>query len=472
MGLDVGTSTTKFIVSRLLIENRGNSFTLPACQIMDRSVIYASQMYKTPLITEYEIDINRLSDILAFEYKQAGLMFENVQAGAVIITGETAQKQNAQTIINYLAERAGDFVVATAGADLEGILAGKGSGAKKRSEETEGVVANIDIGGGTANAALFQNGKAIRTLTFHVGGRLIRLTEQGEIKYISNYIRPWLQANRFDLQVGHTVSFELLKEVCLCMSKSMLSYFMDGPITSAEKLLFSSISSPLPQLKEIIFSGNIGKMIHKKEPDSFKEVAKFGDIGPMLAYTLNLIVKESSLFVKLAKETSRATVIGAGMQNTELSGATVFVNEQLLPLKNIPILNVFIDSEKWESQVFKVEVDKVMKQAKQLFVEKKDPPFALGLSGLEYCSYKMLQSIAADICTPFKKYFPYSNCMVVICENDMAKAMGQALKIYSSEGMQIMSIDQVDFTYGDYIDLGLPAAGEAISITVKTLAFG
>ncbi|HWO95292.1 MAG TPA: ethanolamine ammonia-lyase reactivating factor EutA, partial [Bacillus sp. (in: firmicutes)] len=61
--------------------------------------------------------------------------------------------------------------------------------------------------------------------------------------------------------------------------------------------------------------------------------------------------------------------------------------------------------------------------------------------------------------------------IVVICEADMAKALGQALTKHCREQPYVICIDQVDFTHGDYIDLGLPVAGEAISISIKTLAF-
>lgn len=116
-----------------------------------------------------------------------------MEAGAVIITGETARKQNAESIVHYLAEHAGNFVVATAGADLEGMLAAKGSGAIEHSAETNKVIANIDVGGGTANIALCQNGKVIETFTLHVGGRLIRLNEDGIVTYVSSYLTEFLK---------------------------------------------------------------------------------------------------------------------------------------------------------------------------------------------------------------------------------------------------------------------------------------
>lgn len=49
-----------------------------------------------------------------------------LQTGAVIITGETARKQNANLVLEMLSDMAGDFVVATAGPDLEPCFPVKG----------------------------------------------------------------------------------------------------------------------------------------------------------------------------------------------------------------------------------------------------------------------------------------------------------------------------------------------------------
>jgi ethanolamine utilization protein EutA len=170
MGLDLGTSTTKMIISRLRLVNTGGRASLPRIQIAERQLVYASPIYTTPLRTHDEIDMQAISDLIQQEYEKAKVSLGGIQTGAVIITGETATKKNAEYVVHSLAHRAGDFVVATAGADLEAILAGKGSGASRRSLEYRGVIANIDIGGGTANTAFFEQGEPIGTLTFHVGG--------------------------------------------------------------------------------------------------------------------------------------------------------------------------------------------------------------------------------------------------------------------------------------------------------------
>ena len=462
IGLDIGTSTTKLIVSKLLIANQQNQFTLPGCQIIDRRVTYASSIYTTPMLNEVEIDVQRLTVLLEQEYKNAGISLDQVEAGAVIITGETAKKQNAESIVHYLAEHAGDFVVATAGADLEGILAAKGSGAIQRSAETNAVIANIDVGGGTANIALCQNGKVIETFTLHVGGRLIRLNEDGLVTYVSSHLTEFLKNNSLTLREGEKATFEKLSSICQLLAEETVNYVK--ALNQNSTLLVSPHTRSSIHPETIMVSGGVGAMMEKQKPKTVKEVAIHGDVGPLLAYHFQ------SIQVSQAAETTRATVIGAGMQNTEVSGSTVYIGSKRLPLKNIPIIEIPVQQEEtWNPQLFQERVRAACMQASTLF-SAEDPPAAIALSHFPYCSYKMLQELAKIISAEFIACFKGAKCLVVLCEQDIAKALGQALAKQRRE-LEIICLDQIDFTHGDYIDLGLPVAGEAISVSVKTLAF-
>ncbi|MED3882023.1 ethanolamine ammonia-lyase reactivating factor EutA [Priestia megaterium] len=462
IGLDIGTSTTKLIVSKLLIANQQNQFTLPGCQIIDRRVTYASSIYTTPMLNDVEIDVQRLTVLLEQEYKNAGISLDQVEAGAVIITGETARKQNAESIIHYLAEHAGDFVVATAGADLEGILAAKGSGAIERSAETNAVIANIDVGGGTANIALCQNGKVIETFTLHVGGRLIRLNSDGFVTYVSPYLTEFLKNNSLILREGEKAAFEKLSSICQLLAEETVNYVK--ALNQNFSLLVSPHTRSSIHPETIMVSGGVGAMMEKQKPKTVKEVAIHGDVGPLLAYHFQ------SIEVSQAAETTRATVIGAGMQNTEVSGSTVYIGSKRLPLKNIPIIEIPVQQEeKWNPQLFQERARAACMQASTIF-SAEDPPVAIALSHFPYCSYKMLQELAKIISDEFIACFKGAKCLVVLCEQDIAKALGQALAKQRKE-LEIICLDQIDFTHGDYIDLGLPVAGEAISVSVKTLAF-
>lgn len=472
IGLDIGTSTTKMIVSRLLIDETKNRFSLPGVRIVDRQIQYTSDIYTTPVKNDIDIDVDALAAILSNEYSRSGVKLSDVKAGAVIITGETARKENAEAIIHYLAEKAGDFVIATAGNDLEGILAGKGSGAFKRSNDLDGAIANVDIGGGTANVALFQNGIVIQTFTFHVGGRLIRLSKNGTAEYISPYIQPWLDAHLFNVTPGLPVTYRQLYTIGEKMGEAMFSFLIGKPVSHAELLLVAPLAKPVVPVQEVMFSGGVARMMETTRPITMGSVTRHGDMGPLLAYALSETADKYPITIQRASETTRATVIGAGMQNTEVSGATVFVDESLLPIKNVPILKVAVESDgDWNPVLFEERVINVLQQAKQLYQDHSGAPFALALSDISYCTYAMLTSIAETIQIGFNLYDRESNLIVVICEADMAKALGQALTKKSPPHRKIICLDQIDFTHGDYIDLGLPVAGEAISISIKTLAF-
>jgi len=159
VGIDIGTSTTELVFSIIKIENTASFASVPRISIVDKEVIYRSDIYLTPLISQTEIDGLKLKDIVQMEYKRAGIRPSDISTGVAIITGETARKQNASQVMETLSGLAGDFVVTTAGPDLEGIIAGKGAGAHTISKETGKTVANLDIGGGTTNIAVFKGGE-------------------------------------------------------------------------------------------------------------------------------------------------------------------------------------------------------------------------------------------------------------------------------------------------------------------------
>ncbi len=172
VGIDIGTSTTQLVFSKLIIENIASSFSVPKVVIVDKEIIYRSEIYFTPLKSPTEINGSKVREIIEEEYRKAGIEKSKIDTGAIIITGETARKENAKEVLETLSGFAGDFVVATAGPDLESIISGKGAGAHIYSKEKHTGVVNIDIGGGTSNLAVFKHGEVVDTGCLDVGGRL------------------------------------------------------------------------------------------------------------------------------------------------------------------------------------------------------------------------------------------------------------------------------------------------------------
>ena len=117
VGIDIGTSTTQVVFSRLELQNTSGFFSVPNVAITEKKLLYKSTPHSTPLSAAYRLDADKLEEIVRQEYEKAGYLPENVETGAVIITGESARKENAALVLSTLSRLAGDFVVSTAGPD-------------------------------------------------------------------------------------------------------------------------------------------------------------------------------------------------------------------------------------------------------------------------------------------------------------------------------------------------------------------
>ena len=174
VGIDIGTTTTQLVFSALTLRNVAGVTQVPRYAITDRAILYASPVVFTPktprpdqtdvpvpvtdAATEDILDERALADLIRSWYAAAGLRPETVTTGAVIVTGESLKTPNARRTVLDVADALGDFVVATAGPNLESVIAGRGSGAAELSRRNSSTVLNIDIGGGTSNYAVFRHG--------------------------------------------------------------------------------------------------------------------------------------------------------------------------------------------------------------------------------------------------------------------------------------------------------------------------
>ncbi|MFC5649323.1 ethanolamine ammonia-lyase reactivating factor EutA [Paenibacillus solisilvae] len=477
LGIDLGTSTTKLIVSRLQITPVSQPFGFPEYRITNRELVYCSDIHTTPLLGTDEIDYGRIVMLLEEEYRRGDIQLTDIKSGAVIITGETAGKRNAEPIVHHLAERAGDFVVAAAGAELEGILAGRGSGAEARSLISSETVLNIDVGGGTANAAYFRRGSCIAALTLRIGGRLIRVNKSGVIQEIAASFAPWLAAEGYSIRCGEQVDFTVLQDIASRMAACLLSAISSwsggrGIDPAALLLNIGEAAAEGPPFGELMISGGIAALMTQKAPQSVEETAVYGDIGPLLAHAIMREAERRQLICIPPEQTVRATVIGAGMHTTELSGATVYITPGVLPIRNLPVVKIpLTEGLLADAAAAELHLSEHMKLAHRLYGAHTSSPCAFALTGLGYCSYTAMQHLADAITDAYLKNDPEHSAVVIICSNDMAKALGQALAFRMDDAASIICIDQINVKHGDYIDVGEPLSGDLIPVIIKTLAF-
>ncbi|MDR1508387.1 MAG: ethanolamine ammonia-lyase reactivating factor EutA, partial [Synergistaceae bacterium] len=230
VGIDIGTSTVIVIFSHIYVENVAGDYRMPDVRIVRKEVIYRSPVFFTPLVSNNELDIDGIAGIIKDEYRAAGIQPSEVKTGAVIITGDTARKSNAESVLHTISGYAGDFVVATAGPQMESILAGKGSGAEQYSIDNSGAIANLDIGGGTTNIAIFENGIVVDSDCMDIGGRLIRFRHgTSEIEYLFPKIGQLSAELGLSLTLGSTMTSEQIHAIARAMAEVALERFTDGP---------------------------------------------------------------------------------------------------------------------------------------------------------------------------------------------------------------------------------------------------
>ena len=425
VGLDVGTTTTQMIVSRLTVENKASGFSVPEMEIANREILYKGKVHFTPLSGEKLVDKEGIRALVEQEYKNAGITRQQVDTGAVIITGETSRKENAAAVLEALSEYAGEFVVATAGPDLESVLAARGAGAVAYSEKTGKTVLHMDIGGGTSNLCLIKEGKILATGCLNIGGRLLKRDKTRKITYRSPVL-SFMGELSTEEEIAH-----LAKQMAQALE---MAAGLRQPGELLSRFATEEVTTPwiIPKEKVVLsFSGGVADCIETDHPPLI-----FGDIGPALGKAIRESLLCRGEYI-LGKETIRATVIGAGCYSTMLSGSTVFYRNVQFPLKNLPVAE-FAPGVSYEETA------------------------VLSIPGEEKFSYDRVRQLASQIVQQVK-----GNIYVAL-QADAAKALGQSLCLLLPPERTICCIDRVKLTQDSFLDIGAPV-GPALPVVVKTL---
>jgi len=468
VGIDIGTSTTQLVFSRIKIENTASFTSVPRISIIGKKVVYRSGIYFTPLLSQTEIDGSSLREIVQEEYRKAGINPGDISTGVAIITGETARKKNASQVMETLSGLAGDFVVTTAGPDLEGIIAGKGSGAQAISRSTGRTVANLDIGGGTTNIAIFSGGEVIDTCCLDIGGRLLRLSEKElMVQYIAPKLKGLVRQLGMDIDQGTEISLQQIKAVTGRMAGILEEVLGLSEKTSGlEEMLTAQDLKRNYKIDSVSFSGGVADYIYGNAESGY---FRYGDIGILLGES----IKASSIFdgfkIEVPAETIRATVIGAGTHTVDISGSTINYTKDIFPMKNIPILKV---SERDEGGDYEKIAEGVKEKLRWFCHGEEAQQIALAIKGVKNPSFSQVCKIAQEVLKGMEDILKTRLPVIVITENDMAKALGQTLHRYLGYGREVICLDDISVENGDYIDIGKPlAGGRVVPVVIKTLVF-
>jgi ethanolamine utilization protein EutA len=464
VGVDIGSSTSHVIFSKIVLEKDLQSRT-EKFEITERSVIHSGPVHFTPFKDPRNIDYDALRDLLLDDYRTAGIEVSSIDTGAVIITGETAKKQNAEEIVNVLAGEAGKFVAATAGPNFESVLAAYGSGAVSKSEETGKTIMNVDIGGGSSNVAVCRDGKIISTTAVNVGGRLVATDHQGVIIRLEDTGREVAREIGLSIEIGDTIDISIKRRLANALAEALVEVLVGPPKTNlAEMLMMTTPLNYLGDVDAITFSGGVAEYIYGKEKQDFH------DLGQYIAERIHSLTKEKDLPMEEPDHKIRATVIGAGQFTLQASGSTTFLSSGLqYPLRNLPAVSPYIPRGRTNAK----DVTNAIKEAIKRFdlVEGTDE-MIIAFNDAVRPSYENLAEFSKGVVAALPNTIESGKPLMMCFDADIGNSVGNVMRRETGIKNEILSIDEISLKDGDFVDIGEPIIeGVVVPVVVKTLVF-
>ena len=468
VGIDIGSAGTQVVFSKIHLQRVADQLSTRYV-VLSRDTLYQSPHALTPYQSDTLIDIAALGQIIEQAYAGAGLHADDIDTGAVILTGEALRRENAHAIASVLAEQGGEFVCATAGHHMESMLAVYGSGAARRSFDDASRILNVDIGGGTSKLGLVDKGELQATAAVHLGGRLLVVDDSGRITRLDPAGRGHALRAGFDWQVGSVIERSQLQRVAETMADALVRIVQQRFTESdVDQLLLTDPLPPLDRLDGVMFSGGVGEYVYGRESRDF------GDLGKLFGQAIRARLDAGALPWPLleAGECIRATVLGASEYSVQLSGNTTFVSEPrvLLPRKNLQVVPLALPLP---DAVDSAEVTAALKRSflrHDLIEGDQDNAVSLRWSGPP--TYARVNALAQGLADALPRTLAAGRPLYFIVDADIALTLGHLLQEDPRVTGEVLVIDGITLRGFDFVDLGrIRMPSMTVPVTIKSLVF-
>src|SRR5215510_2704694 len=449
VGVDIGSSTSHLVFSRIVLERLDSRYV-----VSKREAFYQSDILLTPYAAEDEIDADALGACITQQYEIADVDPDEIDTGALILTGVAVRRRNARRIGDLFARQAGKMVAVSAGDSLETVMAAHGAGAVARSIRDRATVMNVDVGGGTSKIAVCADGRVIDVTALDVGARLVCLDGGGRIMRVEEAGRRFGAEIGVALEPGAPLAAEAARAMAARMAECLFEA-MEGasPTAAGSGLLRLDPLSSRAAIDLVTFSGGVSEYIYGRE------AASYGDLGVLLAHEIRARAERWGPKLDRASEGIRATVIGASQYTTQVSGSTIYVSPlETLPLRNVPVIAPAFALE--ADEIDSAAVAKAIKvMLKRLDLAEAETPVAVFVPWRGSATFQRLDAFCQGLTDGLAAILADGHPLVLAGDGDVGGLMGIHLKEEMKVANGIVSIDGLELKDFDYIDIGsmLPA---------------
>jgi ethanolamine utilization protein EutA len=459
VGIDIGSSTSHLAFSRIVLERLDTRY-----MVVERTLLFQSEVLLTPYSSDDSIDADALGAFIAEQYATADIRSEDIDTGALILTGVAVRRSNARAIGEIFSAQTGKFVVVSAGDGLETTLAAFGSGAVSRSAKG-GRVLNVDIGGGTSKLALCEGGAIKHISALDIGARIVAFDADRRITRLEEAGRYFGQRAGIKVGLGETLSPEQAKILADCMVDHLFEAMQGGQMRNETRDLHRLPPLPAGPAPDVVtISGGVSEFLYAAAP------ASFSDLGPDLAISLGERLKMWSPALEAPVQGIRATVVGASQYTVQVSGSTIFVHPlDALPVRSVPVIKPALNfGEEIDAQKISGAVREALAR---LDLSHGDSAVAVCYEWDGSATYKRLDAFCRGVIEGLSAILGKGHPLILVGDGDVGGLVGMHCQQEASIS-PVISVDGIKLDEFDFIDIGaiLETSG-AVPVVVKSLVF-
>lgn len=462
VGVDIGSSTSHLVFSRLLLERSDTRYLVSA-----REILFESGVLLTPYAGDLTIDAAALGAFIDQQYRLAQVDPATIDTGAIILTGVAVRRANARAIADLFAAQAGKFVSVSAGDALEATLAAFGSGAAARSIRESARVMNVDIGGGTSKIAVCEAGTVVEMTAIDVGARILSFDDHGRVTRIEEAGQRFANEAGVSLSLGDRPDGQVLDRIAERMAERLFDAMTSpSPVAATAALIrLDPLRNDRPP-DVLIFSGGVSDYIYARQRD------EFGDLGPRLAKAILARAAVWGPRIETPDQGIRATVVGASQYTIQVSGSTIFVTPMtVLPLRNVPVItpDLPLAGEVLDAGAI---AEAVRKSLRRLDLHGGEQAVALCYHWQGSATFGRLDTLVRGLAAGLSSILEHGLPMILVGDGDVGGLVGIHACEEARLSNPIVSIDGIALNEFDFVDIGamLELSG-AVPVVIKSLVF-